>query len=40
MTVQEGALEFVFPGVGDVIRLDAQDRARPQGMALVDFVVE
>ena len=40
MTVQEGALEFAFPGVGDVTRLDAQDRARPQGMALVDFVVE
>jgi len=40
MTVQEGALEFAFPGVGDVTRLDAQDRTRPQGMALVDFVVE
>src|SRR6266446_5934516 len=40
MTVQEGALEFAFPGVGDVTRLDGQDRARPQGMALVDFVVE
>ncbi len=27
MTLQEGALEFAFPGVGDVTRLDAQDRA-------------
>ena len=38
--VREGELQFEFLGATSVERLDVQGQPRPQGMALVDFVVE
>jgi hypothetical protein len=38
--VREGELQFEFFGASSVERLDVQGQPRPQGMALVDFVVE
>lgn len=38
--VQEGELQFEFLGAISVERLDVRGLPRPQGMALVDFVVE
>ena len=38
--MREGELQFEFSGATRVERLDVQDQPRPQGMALVDFVVE
>ena len=38
--MREGELQFEFSGATSVERLDVQGQPRPQGMALVDFVVE
>jgi len=38
--MREGELQFEFSGATNVERLDIQGQPRPQGMALVDFVVE
>lgn len=40
MILREGKLEFDFSSAKHVEKLDTQGRTQPQGMALVDFVVE